>query len=216
MRGPDQQLIDRLLAGDTEAEATFLSRYRGLAVGLARGRFGLDPLAANEVWQEVVLKLWAEDHKALRAWRGEGRFSTYLTVIVVRLCVRRGTAALRREDPLASASEVVDEAPGPRQRAVRAERRRVLAAVLEELSARDRLLLNLRYQDGYKPVEIAQLLRLSPGAVRKALHDAQKRVRKRLLASQPGLFQAASTTPFDGAGGNTSVVSRSHSSGGGE
>ena len=209
--GDDQRLIDRVLAGDADAEDELLSRYRGLAIGLARGRFAFDPLAANEIWQEVVLKLWADDRKALRSWRGQGRFSTYLTVIVVRLCLRHREARARREavtEPPEATSNAVDAGPSPERRAVRNERRRLLAAALEQLSPRDRLLLTLRFEDGRTPSEIARLLKLSPGAVRKALHDARKRLRRRLLAASPELFSPAA--------GNARQPIRSHSPGGGE
>ncbi|MEM7585967.1 MAG: sigma-70 family RNA polymerase sigma factor [Acidobacteriota bacterium] len=215
--GDDQSLIQRLLEGDTEAEQTFSSRYRGLAVGLARGRFGLDTAAAEEVWQEAVVKLWAADFKALRAWRGEGRFSTYLTVIVSRLCLRRRSASVRRDEaPLDAASEIADSAPGPGQQAAQEERRRVLASALAGLSERDRLVLALRYQDGHKPSEIAVLLQLSQGAARKALHDAQKRLRQHLRQTHPELFVARSDLSSDETGGNVSSAGRSHPSGGGE
>ena len=207
--GGDQRLIDRLLAGEAEAEDEFLSRFRGLAIGLARGRFSFEPLAANEVWQEVVLKLWAEDCKALRSWRGEGRFTTYLTVIVVRICLRRRQAHSRRAaltEPLERAAQVADPARGPGHEAARRERRNALDQALCELSPRDRLLLRLHFQDGHKPSQIARLLKLTPGSVRKALFDARKRIRKRLLATWPELF-----SPADG---NDSPPERSHSSGG--
>lgn len=205
----DQLLIRRVLADDPGAETELLDRFRGLAIGLARGRFGFDPFVAHEIWQEVVVKLWADDRKALRAWRGEGRFSTYLTVIVVRLCLRHRRTRARREqasEPLESASQVPADDLGPQQTAARAERRRALAAALAGLSARDRLLLTLRFHDGHEPAEIARLLRLSAGAVRKALFDARKRLRRRLVADAPELFAPDA--------GNATARARSHRTGG--
>ncbi len=207
----DGELIRRILAGDAHAEEELISRFRGLAIGLARGRFGLDPLAANEVWQEVVLKLWADDHKALRSWRGEGRFSTYLTVIVVNQCIRFGTARSRQAaatEPLDAARDVADATPGPGEHATAEERRRAVQAAISELSPRDQLLLSLRFGDGHEPTEIAALLRQSPGTVRKALFDARKRLRRHLLASHSELFSEPT--------GNADPRARSHSSGGGE
>lgn len=209
--GRDQELIGRLLAGEAGAEEEFLSRFRGLAIGLTRGRFGLDPLAANEIWQEVVLKLWADDHKALRNWRGEGRFSTYLSVIVVNACIRHESARSRQAaatEPLEAAAKVAGTDPSPDERADRRERQRALGTAMAELAPRDRLLLSLRFGDGHKPAQIGRLLGLSPGAVRKALYDARKRLRKRLLAAHPDLFSEPT--------GNATRNVRSHSSGGGE
>ncbi len=209
--GDDQRLISRVLADDAEAKDELLSRFRGLAIGLARGRFAFDPLVANEIWQKVVLKLWADDRKALRCWRGEGRFSTYLTVIVVRICWRHREARSRRasvSEPLESAANLAATGPGPEQLAARNDRKRALGHCLAELSPRDRLLLTLRFRDGYKPSEIARLLKLTPGGVRKALHDARKRVHRRLLDAAPELFAPSE--------GNALPPGRSHSSGGSE
>ena len=190
----DQELIRSVIAGDEGAADRFVEQYRGLAIGLARRRFGLDPLAAQEIWQQVVASLWANDFRALRAWRGDSRLSTYLGVIVSHACLRSARRQGRdeaRERPIDQAPQLPSEEISPEERFLRSERRGALAAALATLSNRDRLVLALRFADGQTPAEFADVLGLSPGAARKALHDARRRLRVLLRAEHPELFSSA-------------------------
>ncbi|MEM9556012.1 MAG: sigma-70 family RNA polymerase sigma factor [Acidobacteriota bacterium] len=184
-RENDRALIRAVLGGDPGAAEELARRLRPLAVGLARGRFGLDAHAAADVWQDVVVRLWSDDFRALRAWRGEGKLTTYVAVIVSRLCLRQRRTP-RREAVAVEATPA--STPDPLQHAEHGERRQAVVAALDGLSARDRLLLTLRYDDEREPREIARLLGLEPGTARKALHDARKRLRKRLRRLRPELF----------------------------
>lgn len=186
----ERALIRDVVGRRPGAEAEFLARYRGLIEGLAAGRFGLPRDEVMEVAQEIIVLLWRDDFKALRAWRGEGRFTTYLTVIVSRHCLaRRKRRSVegdgRSREPIET--DLVAE-PAGEDDAMAAERAAAVRSTLAGLSPRDRLLLALRYRDERSPAEIAPLLRLRSGACRKAIHDAGKRLRRALERSYPDLF----------------------------
>ena len=189
----DAELIQAVLRSEAGADEEWVSRHRRLVIGLARSRYGLDVEQAEEILQKTVATLWAEDRKALRAWRGEGRFSTYLSVIVCRLCRETRSRDLRRrthEAPPAS-TEPIDRALSPHEGAAARERQRQVEVALSELRPRDRLLIALRFLDDRQPTEMAPILGLSPGAVRKGVHDALGRLRRRL--EEPGTAGTAGT-----------------------
>lgn len=180
----DSDLIRRVVDRDPGAGTEFVHRYRGLVIGLARGRLGLDHDAAEELLQKTMTRLWDNDHRALRAWRGEGRFSTYLTVIVLRMAGRPSPTV-----PIGSPiREAPDPRPSPAESADRHARWQAVRSALAKSSPRDRLLLALRYFDGRPPREIAQVLGKRPGAARKNLHDALTRLRRRLRDTAPEWF----------------------------
>lgn len=182
----EAQLIRRVVERQSAAEDEFIQRYRGVVLGLARGRLSLFGEAGEELWQETMAKLWQEDCRALRAWRGQGRFSTYLTVIVTHLALKRRQQVNRRlEDGMEDLPEepMLDEPSVDERLAQRQEHVGVQRAI-KTLSARDRLLLALRFADERTPQEISGLLGQAPGTVRKALHDALGRLRRRLEDTQ--------------------------------
>ncbi len=204
---PEAELIERVVARDPGAETAFVERYQGLILGLARGRLGLDADDANELMQATFERLWEDQCRALRAWRGQGRFTTYLTVIVLRLGykIRRGPAPTSDADP--SDEKVPGTQPGddqdPAAEALRRERRRLVRTALATLSPRDRLLLALRFFDERAPTEIAALLGRTPGATRKAVHDALARLRRVLRRDRAELFQP---DPSDEAGATVTAM----------
>lgn len=77
---------------------------------------------------------------------------------------------------------------------MRREQRHHLDQELRRLAPRDRLLLALRFGDERKPKEIAEVLGAPAGAIRKAIHDAIGRLRRRVAARQPELFERPETT----------------------
>ena len=170
------------------AEAEFVARYRGLAVGIAIKRFGLSRDDGEAVFQELVARLWADDHRALRAWRGQGKLSTYLTVIVSRLCLARRQSP-RDSLPLETVADIPSSGRSADQRSEAGERTAAVRDALASLRPRDRLLLTARYLDERAPAEIAPMLGLSPGTCRKGIHDALKRLRRRMRRAHPELFE---------------------------
>jgi len=190
----DEELIASVLEGQRGARGEFVRRYEALVLDLARRRFGFRGEAADELLQQVVEKLWDNDCRALRSWRGGGPFSSYLTVIVCHACLRQRGREHQQQRGRVQDGLALEQvaAPGPlaSERLARREKRETLRAALKTLSPRDRLLLVLRFGDERTPKEISTALGLRPGTARKALHDALRRLKGRARALNPELFSS--------------------------
>lgn len=180
------QLIRDVVARQPTAEEEFVRRYRGFVHALARGRLALRGEAVEELWQETMAGLWRDDCRALRSWRGRGRFTTYLTVIVTHLAWRQRRQSRPEEGMDQLAAEPALDEPSAEERLARHQARRRVRQALSTLSPRDRLLLALRFADERTPKEMALLLGQAPGTVRKAVHDALRRLHKRLTPEKDG------------------------------
>lgn len=162
----------------------FVERHSRLILSTARSMGG-DYDAAMDRYSFVLEGLRANGFRRFRAYEtnGRGKFTTWLVVVVRRLCVdfhrsRYGRVAdLDPEDPV-SADERrtrralvdllgehadfsrlrVDHGGNPEHAARREELRGALAEELRELEDRDRLLLALRFENGLTAREIARIM----------------------------------------------------------
>src|SRR5688500_13091248 len=163
------------------AWTAFLGEHSRLILHGARSQGG-DHDAAMDRYTFVLEALRRDDFRRLRAYQpdGEGRFSTWLIVVVRRLCLdqlrqRYGRAqsdssasseqrAGRRYledlvgDELGLAALEGEPAEVPDQLLLSSELRRALVGALRELPTSDRLLLRLRFEDGRSVPEIARLV----------------------------------------------------------
>ena len=76
-RAPEPSLesavVDRVLAGDTQAFAAIVQRWQGPLINMA-WRYCRDRSRAEEMAQEALIRAW----RGLRQWRRESSFSTWL------------------------------------------------------------------------------------------------------------------------------------------
>jgi len=86
MSTSDKKLIEMFIEGDTDAQKTFIKKYKSWVVGIALKRFKMNVFSAEEIFQIVMLNLIDNDYRVLRSWQGKGKFSTYLTIIIIRIC----------------------------------------------------------------------------------------------------------------------------------
>jgi RNA polymerase sigma factor (sigma-70 family) len=182
---PLPSVVERLLAarGTPELEQTwsdFVEEYSRLILHVARAQGGsYDEVMDRYVY--VLDQLGRDRCRRLRGYAadGRGKFTTWLVVVVRRLCLdqlrsrygRHGRAAedLQRQRrqlaDLVSADVELDLLPvahGPLpDEAVRSmELRDELNAAIANLDPADRLLLRLRFQDEVPVAEIARMLGL--------------------------------------------------------
>jgi RNA polymerase sigma factor (sigma-70 family) len=165
------------------AWAEFVRIYSKLLLHVARS-LGGDHDAAMDRYAYVLERLGEDQSRRLHTFVADGRceFSTWLVVVVQRLCLdhrRQRYGRPRRHaneaaeldlDQLArrrlidfiaadvDLSVVCDAACDAEDSVRLAQIHRVLESALETLPARDRLMVKLRYEDGISMAEIARHL----------------------------------------------------------
>ena len=183
------------------AWAEFAQTHSRLLLHVARS-VGRDYDAAMDAYAFVLEKLREEDFRRLRCYAADGRskFTTWLVVVVRRLCLdhhrqRYGRlrsdapgdqqaheARRRLQDLIAADLDLTPETVGDAHQSLETdERRAMLVSVIAGLTPRDRLLLKLRYEDDLSAREIAGLLGLpTPFHVYRRLKSLLAELRRAL------------------------------------
>lgn len=161
-------LIERILAGDENAMGELYDRYSGVVYGIAL-RVLADTMAAEDVLQEVFLRLW-RNPQAFNAERG--RLAPWLAVIARHRAIDQLRKRPREEDiselPVSTGVNLEDEAA----QKIAAEKVR---EVLTQLPPEQRKLLEMAYFEGLTQSEIA-------GRTGEPLGTVKTRIRSGLLA----------------------------------
>jgi RNA polymerase sigma-70 factor (ECF subfamily) len=173
MDDSDEALMARVARGDERAFRTLAGRHLPAMLGLARRILG-NAADAEDVAQEAMLRVWVHAPR----WQPLALFRTWLTRVVVNLCLDR-----KRRAPwvaLEAAGEIVDPALGPGAQAERNERERLVAAAIAELPARQRAAIVLTYGDGMSNAQAAEILDTSVSAVETLLVRGKQNLRRAL------------------------------------
>ena len=127
----DEALMARVARGDRRAYRRLAQRHLPAMLGLARRILG-NAADAEDVAQEAMLRVWTHAPR----WQPLAAFRTWLTRVVVNLCLDRKRRAAWVA--LEAAGEIEDPTPDAGERAEADERERWLAAAIAELPARQR------------------------------------------------------------------------------
>ena len=170
---PDRELMERVKEGDTEALEQLIMRWRSRAEAYAAGILR-DAHLAEDCVQEAFARLYA----ARKEYNPQYAFSTYLYVILRRICISE-LRRLRRSPKLIKTEELsewpVDSAEA--EYLTRWERGSRLMQVAA-LSESERRLLLGQALSGKTAKELAQETCMTPGQVRIRLHRIRRRLRK--------------------------------------
>lgn len=193
----EQELIARILKGDTAAERWFVQRFESLIRHILR-EMRLAPQDQDDLFQQVFLHLWEDRCRRLGQWHGEGRggLVSYLRTIVKRQIF---DSLRRRTTVTISLSQVEEEGntprfnffhvpPGPEAAAITQEQKRAVQTAIYSLLQRDAQLIRRRYYLGQSYKEIAAAMEMTVNHVGTALARAEKRLRFKLEERYPGLF----------------------------
>lgn len=157
----DEALLARYGAGDGAAARILAERLLPRLLSVAARMLGGDRAEAEDVAQEVMLRLWRQAPD----WRaGEARVATW----AYRVAVNLATDRLRRRGrmaPLDDAGEPEDGAAPAWARMAEAERLAALDAALAVLPERQRQAVVLRHIEGLSNPEIAAIMDLGVEAV---------------------------------------------------
>jgi len=194
--------VDAARRGDEAAVRELIRRLNPRLFRVARGIADSDA-EAEDILQEAYLCAFTR----LDGFRGEARFSTWATRIVVNAALMRRRAA-RPSEPYDTVNEAgggqgkIIGFPGagpdtPEAELGRTEVRHLLEAAVAELPQDLRLVFMLREVEGLSILTIAADLMLNPVTVKTRLFRARRRLRRSLDARLSGGFEAL--FPFDGA-----------------
>ena len=179
--------VQRTLDGDRDAFANLVEKYKTPVYNLAYRMLGR-PTEAEDAAQETFLRAYTR----LGSYKPEHKFSSWLLAITAHLCIDH----LRRAQPLlleeVQPYEVEDgQSEDPEAALLAVEREEAVQRLLEALPAHYRLVIVLRYWHDLSYREIAQVTRLSEGAVKTRLHRARRMLAAQLPARSPTRREAS-------------------------
>jgi RNA polymerase sigma-70 factor (ECF subfamily) len=169
----EQLLIEHAREGSQSAYRALVERHIRDAYHLAIG-FVHDHDAAEDVVQEAFIRA----HASLPSFRGDARFKTWLSRIVINIALsqmRRDRRRAEWERPLVPSSAIVH--PGP---SFPDDTKDHLERALHELPTLQRAVLILRHIDGLSTREVSTILRCSEGTVKTHLFRGMKKMRQKL------------------------------------
>jgi RNA polymerase sigma-70 factor (ECF subfamily) len=147
--------------------------------------------------EEAVQETFLDVLRALPNYRVEGpaRFETWLYRVTVNRCrsrMRRKTLPSADWDDIEERLERIPEphpTHDPEEIALHRERAVELWQSVDALPEAQRIVVLLRYQQGFSYGEIAQTLSISEGTVKSRLYHAHRKLKEQ-LQSENGLVQA--------------------------
>jgi RNA polymerase sigma factor (sigma-70 family) len=162
----DAALIRRFLAGD---ERAFRALYRRHTPRLRMIIVRLLGARRSET-EDVLQETWLAACRGLHRYRGEAKFSTWLTTIGIR--TSRHRLALTRADE----TELVDDLPAPTSGGTHAAID--LERGLDRLPDHQRMVLVLHDIEGFTHEEIGQQLGVAAGTSKATLSRARNALRQ--------------------------------------
>ena len=173
----ETDLIERSRAGDHDAFAVLVDRYRDRIYRLVYGLIR-DADESEDVVQEVFVKAFFR----LSSFRGNSAFYTWLYRVAVNTATDyrkkwRRRKGLSLEDGPSGSEGLADEGPRPERLAHGRELAERLEQALQSMPEKYRTMLVLREYEGLSYEELARVLNLAKGTVESRLFRARERLK---------------------------------------
>lgn len=184
LKTDDGDLVRQALAGERQAFAALVDRYRDMLCGLAYWHLG-----SFEDAQDVAQEAFVYAYLHLRELREPARFAAWLRRIALSHCVDR---LRRRDNGHLSLDQIAEHAGADEQVAAAGRRpaddpmerlatRMVVREALGRLSAKARVAVTLFYLGGYSHAEIARFLEVPLNTIRSRLRHAKRQLREEMI-----------------------------------
>jgi RNA polymerase sigma-70 factor (ECF subfamily) len=188
----EDELVRRARANDPAAVDQLIRRYQKKVYSIAYQMSGSDPEDARDCAQEALIQVF----RNLARFEGRSRFSTWLYRVVVNTCLdarRRRKRWLQmilnrraEKQDAADGDSIFDNLPAPEDgsdpvSSVSAEElKRDVTEALDRLSAKQRMVFQLKVFQEMSIAEIAAATGMAEGTVKSHLFRATQSVREQL------------------------------------
>lgn len=177
----DEQVVERVLAGETAFFEVIMRRYNQRLYRAARAITRSDSEA-----EDVVQDAYVRAFQHLGQYRGESAFGSWLTRIAVNEAIARLRQSKKFEPFEDAEGEVVHMSSpdrSPEQNAADSETRALLEQAVERLPDNYRVVYMLREVEELSTAETAQVLEATEENVKVRLHRARALLRRQLYAT---------------------------------
>jgi len=176
----EQQLVERVRSGESEAFQELVERYKQRIYYLAYDLMGTHQ-DAEDASQEVFVKAYLSIGK----FRGDSKLSSWLHRITVNAChdMRRKKrplqiVPLQQEIQEDHVMEMEDPKAGPQEKLEQQYLQGDIEKALDKLTPRERTVFVMRHYHDLMLKDIADNLKISEGTVKSLLFRALRRLRK--------------------------------------
>ncbi|MFP4629882.1 MAG: RNA polymerase sigma factor [Desulfohalobiaceae bacterium] len=176
----DASLALRFRQGHPQAMQELVNRYEANLYN-----FGLRICGSRQDAEDVLQETFLSAFKSQQGFRGESGLKTWLFTIAARACFKKRRKRkcepdfeLSLEDLLPASPEempydIPDPDSEPSKNILDAELKAIIQDALQQLPAMYRMIFNLRDLEGFSTQETAQIMDLTPQAVKSRLHRAR-------------------------------------------
>ncbi len=181
----DLDLIQRAKQGDMGAFEQLVFRYDKQVLTIA-ARYVQSSEDAKDIYQEVFLRVY----RSLPKFQLRSQFSTWLFRITTNVCLSHRTRRKRHvhtslnqdseDEHGAELAEAITEPRSTDRHVEQTDTALHIAQAMKLLSSKQKMVFTLKYYDGYKIREIAEMMDLADGTVKRYLFAATKKIRHSL------------------------------------
>lgn len=175
----DNEIIDTILAGNQQAYALLVERYKGFVFTMSL-RYTKNREDAEEVSQDIFVKAY----RALADFRRESKFSTWLYTITSTTCItflRKKKLEIHSLDNEKIFDIADSQDSGLRANMVEQKSRSTMVnRAIQLLSSDDAAIITLFYKAEQTLEEIAKALGIDANAAKVRLHRARTRLKVKM------------------------------------
>lgn len=184
----EKLLVKKSQSGDVESFELLISSYDKRAYNIAYRIMGNEE-DAKDMAQEAMLRVF----RALKDFKGQSSFSTWLYRIVTNVCLDE--LRRRKNDKYVSLDSTIQTDSGelhaelcsdketPESVYEQVEQREIIKRAIRELNEEYRSVIVLRDVQGFSYEEISKMLDCSLGTVKSRINRARTMLRERLKSS---------------------------------
>jgi len=170
----DQEYIDKILQGDTNAFAALVNRYKDMVFTLS-----LKMIKNREEAEEVAQDTFIKAYSSLRQFKGDSKFSTWIYRVAYNTCLDR-IKKNKKEDLNISIDEFSSHLIKTIDNALSAledkERKQTIQNCLNLLPGEENYLLTLFYFEEQSLEEIGKIMSITPNNVKVKLFRSRQKL----------------------------------------